>query len=69
MPNEDVSRAWDVWSSAAEAALADAYQFVGGPVPERGLVLGRGSFLARKVRLGGPEVRKARGNLADPQGE
>ena len=53
--NEDVSRAWDVWSSAAEAALADAYQFAGG------------CFLVRVVRLGGPEVRKARRNFADPQ--
>ena len=52
--DEDVSRACDVWSSAAEAALADAYQFAGGPVPDRGLVLGRGSFLVRR-------------NFADPQ--
>ena len=36
-------------------------------MPDRGLVLGRGSFLVRTVRLGGPEVRKARGNFADPQ--
>ena len=63
----DVSRAWNVWSSAAETDLADAYQFAGGPVPDRGLVLGRGSFLVRKVRLGGPKVRKARRNFADPQ--
>ena len=67
--NEDVSCAWDVWLSAAEAALADAYQFAGGPVPERGLVLGRGSSLVRTVRLGGPEIRKARWNFADPQEE
>ena len=65
--NEDVSRAWDVWSSAAEAALADAYQFAGGPVPERGLVLGGGSSLVRTVRFGDPQVRKARRNFADPQ--
>ena len=38
----DVSRAWSVWSSAAEVALADAYQFAGGPY--RGLVLGRFFF-------------------------
>ena len=62
----DVSRAWSIWSSAAEAALADAYHFTGGPVLDRGLVLGRGSFLARTIRLGGPKVRKARGNFADP---
>ena len=30
----DVSHAWSIWSSAAEAALADAYQFSGGPVPD-----------------------------------
>ena len=47
----DVSRAWSVWSSAAEAALADAYQFAGGLIPDRGLVLGRDSFLVRTVRL------------------
>ena len=67
--NEDVSRAWDVWSSAAEAALADAYQLAGSPVPERGLVLGRGSFLVRTARLGDPKVREARRNFADPQDE
>ena len=39
----DVSRSWLVWSGAAEAALADAYRFSGGPLPGRGLVLGRGS--------------------------
>ena len=55
----NVSRAWSFWSSAAEAALADdAYslQVVGG------------SFVARTVRLGGPKVRKARRNFADPLG-
>ena len=36
----DVSRPWMVWSSAVEAALADAYRFAIGPVPDRGLVLG-----------------------------
>ena len=46
----DVSRAWNVWSSAAEAALAHAYQFAGGRVPDGGLVLGRRSFLVRTVR-------------------
>ena len=61
-----VSRAWSVWSSAVEAALAGGYHFAGGPVPDGGLVLGRGSFLARTVRLGGPKVRKARGNFAVP---
>ena len=34
----DVSRAWLVWSGAAEAALVDAHQFSGGPLPSRGLV-------------------------------
>ena len=38
----DVSRAWLVWSRAAETALVDAYQFSGGPILGRGLVLGRG---------------------------
>ena len=61
----DVSRAWLVWSGAAEAALADAYQFSGGPLPGRGLVLGRGSASFRVVRLGGRKVRKVRVNAAD----
>ena len=38
---------------------------VGGPIPGRGLVLGRGSALFRVVRLGGHKVRKARGNVSD----
>ena len=33
---DDVSMAWTVWSRAAEAALADAFQFSGGPLPSRG---------------------------------
>ena len=61
----DVSRAWLVWSGAAETALADSYQFSGGPLPDRGLVLGRESASFRVVRLGGHKVRKARGNAAD----
>ena len=50
---------------AAEAALADAFRFSGGPLPSWGLVLGRGSALLRVVRLGGHRVRKARANVAD----
>ena len=61
----DVSRAWLVWSGAAETAPVDAYQFCAGPIPNRGLVLGRGSALFTVVRLGGHKVRKARGNAAD----
>ena len=53
--DDDVSSAWAVWSSAAETALADAYCFSGGPVPDRGLVLGRGTARFRVVRLGGPQ--------------
>ena len=54
------SRAWMIWSSAAERALADAFQFAGGPVPARGLVLGRGVARMRTVRLGGPLVRSVK---------
>ena len=53
----DVSRAWLVWSSAAETALAHACRFAGGPVPERSLIMGRGTRM-RVVRLGGPKVRE-----------
>ena len=38
MKGGDVSRAWNIWSSAVEAALADAYQFAGGPVPGVGVL-------------------------------
>ena len=62
---DDVSMAWTVWSRAAEAALADAYRFSGGPLPSKGLVLGRGTALFRWVQLGGPRVRCARANAAD----
>ena len=61
----DVSRAWLVWSGAADAALADAYRFSGGPIPYRGLILGRGSASFRVLRLGGRKVRKARCNVSD----
>ena len=61
----DVSQAWAVWSGAAESALVDAYCFSGGPLPSRGLVLGRGRASFRVVKLGGHRVRKARGYAAD----
>ena len=56
LDTDDVSRAWHVWSGAAEVALADAFRFSGGLVSTRGLVLGRGSALFRIVRLGGHKV-------------
>ena len=63
---DDVSLAWSVWSRAAESALADAYRFSGGPLPSRGLVLGRGrAALFRRVQLGGHWVRRARAHAAD----
>ena len=62
---DDVSTPWLVWSRAAEAALADAFRFSGGPLPSKGLVLGRGSAVFRFVRLGGHPVRRARGHVAD----
>ena len=62
----DVSSAWDIWSSAAETALAGAYRFAGGPIPDRGLVLGRGTARVRTVTLGGPRVPKVRGIAVDP---
>ena len=61
----DVTRAWLVWSGAAEVAIADAFRFSGGLVSTGGLVLGRGSALFRVVRLGGPLVKRARSNAAD----
>ena len=60
----DVSRAWMIWSSVAEKALADAFQFAGGPVPVRGLILGRGMARIRTVRLGGPMVHSVRRSAA-----
>ena len=49
---DEVSCAWVIWSGAAENAFADACQLAGGPVPIRGLVLGRGSARFREVRSG-----------------
>ena len=65
----DVSRAWHVWCSAAETALADAYRFAGGPVPEGSVIMGGSAATMRAVRLGGPKVRKARTNVADAHEE
>ena len=62
---DDVSQAWVVWSGAVESALVDAYRFSGGPLPSRGLVLGRGRASFRIVKLGGHKIRKARGYAAD----
>ena len=39
--------------------------FAGGLVPERGLIMGGCTARMRVVRLGGPEVRKARKNVFD----
>ena len=44
---------------------ADAFRFSGGPLPSKGLVLGRGGALLRMVQLGGPWVRRARADVAD----
>ena len=57
--DDDVSRAWLVWSGPAETALADAYQFAGGLVPAKGLVLGRGSALVRKARSNAADAHDA----------
>ena len=65
LDRDDVSLAWAVWSQAAESALADPFQFSGGPLPSRGLILGRGAALLRRVQLGGHWVRRARANAAD----
>ena len=65
LDNGEVSQAWLVWSCAAEAALADAYRFSGGPAPGRGLVLGRGKASFRLVRIGGHKVGKVREGVMD----
>ena len=65
LDQDDVTPAWSVWSRAAESALADAFQFSGGPLPSKGLVLGWGAALFRRVQLGGHWVRRARANAAD----
>ena len=58
----DVSSAWVIWSCAAEIVFAEAF-FAGAL--DKGLVLGRGSARFRTVRLGGPQIRRVRGNFAD----
>ena len=54
----DLSRAWLVWSGAAEAALTDACRFAGGPVPARGLIMGRGGARFRFGWVGPRFVRR-----------
>ena len=54
-----------MWSSGVESALADAFWFAGGPVPDLGLVLGRGAARVRTVRLGGSLKRSIRRSAAD----
>ena len=61
----DVSLVWLVWSRAAEAALADAYCFSGGPALCQGLVLGRGVARFRHARHGLHKVRKVRSSAVD----
>ena len=63
----DVSGAWIAWSNAAEGALLSAFCLAGGPVPERGFLLGQGCLACfSKVRLGGPKVRRVRARCSDP---
>ena len=40
--NRDISVAWEVWSSAAEISLSDAFCASGGPIPVKGFVRRRG---------------------------
>ena len=54
----DVSRAWLIWSGAAESALVDAYQFAGRPVPDKGFVLGRRSSKFLRFGWEGPRYAK-----------
>ena len=61
----DVSRAWLVWSDAAEGALLSALCLAGGPVPDRGFCLGRGSARFNRVRLGGSKVCRTRARCSD----
>ena len=63
----DVSSAWAAWSAAAETSLADAYQFAGGPVSQRGLRLGREATGFRSVQLGGHNLRSATARCSDPE--
>ena len=62
----DTTLVWKCWSHAAEGSLAGAYELAGGPVPERGLGVGRGAAGFRTVRLGGLVVRKVRARCSYP---
>ena len=59
----DVSSAWSVWSFSAEVSLVRAFVASGGPVPESGFRLGRGTAQFRSVTVGGPVVGKLRPDL------
>ena len=63
LSRECLSDAWVLWSGAADGALLTRFVL---PVPDRGLVLGRGTAQFKVDKLGGPKVRMARNNVADP---
>ena len=44
--------AWEIWSVAAERALASAFGLAGGLVPPQGLVLGSGKDQYRVCSIG-----------------
>ena len=64
---DDVSRAWLVWSRAVEAALVDAYQFSGEPIPGRGLAswLTWSCFVSGRAGLVVTRCRKFVDNVVD----
>ena len=59
-------RARDFWSAAAERALVTAFRMSGGPIPPRGLDVGRGKARFWTVGIGGKSMRRYRLSMVDP---
>ena len=64
----DPHLAWEAWSAVAERALITAFSKSGGPIPPRGLDVGRGKARFWTVSIGGKSMRKYRPSLVDPFG-
>ena len=58
----------ETWSTAGENSLVMAHELAGGPMPSRGLVLGRGTAKFMGVSFDGANVGRFRREIAWPAG-
>ena len=62
----DPHLAWEAWSAAAERALIAAFRTSGGPIPPRGLDVGRGKARLWTVSIGGKSMPRYGPSFTDP---